>query len=67
VPAAKQVLLDKAAKASGDDKDTLKTLADSPLVFPTAADYAKLKHYRSFKTPQEQRQYESVFQPLTTS
>jgi spermidine/putrescine transport system substrate-binding protein len=67
VPAAKQILLGEAAKASGDDKEALETLADSPLVFPTTADYAKLKHYRSFKTPQEQRQYESVFQPITTS
>jgi spermidine/putrescine transport system substrate-binding protein len=67
VPAAKQVILDKAATQSGDDQKTLQTLAASPLVFPAPADYAKLRHYRVFKDPQEQRQYESAFQPIVTS
>jgi spermidine/putrescine transport system substrate-binding protein len=67
VPAAKQVMLDKAGTLQGEDRQALADLAESPLVFPTPADYAKLKHYRDFKTPQEQQQYESVFQPIVTS
>jgi spermidine/putrescine transport system substrate-binding protein len=67
VPAAKQVMLDEAATLTGADRQALADLAESPLVFPAAADYARLKHYRDFKTPQEQRQYESVFQPIVTS
>lgn len=64
VSAAKQIILNKAATATGDDKQTLTDLATSPLVFPTPADYAKLRHYRSFTTPQEQILYEAIFRPL---
>jgi spermidine/putrescine transport system substrate-binding protein len=64
VSTAKQVILQKAATATGDDKKTLTDLATSPLVFPTPADYAKLRHYRSFRNPQEQILYEALFQPL---
>lgn len=67
VPAAKQVMLDKAATLSGEDKKALMDVATSPLVFPSADDYAKLRGYRVFKDPQEQRQYESIFQPIVTS
>ena len=67
VPGAKQVMLDEAATLTGADRQALADLAESPLVFPAAADYAKLNHYRDFKTPQEQRQYESIFQPIVTS
>jgi spermidine/putrescine transport system substrate-binding protein len=67
VPGAKQVMLDKAATLTGEDRQALADLAESPLVFPAPADYARLNTYRDFKTPQEQRQYESVFQPIVTS
>ena len=39
-----------AAKATGEDKKTLQAVADSPLVFPSEADYAKLRHYRGLTT-----------------
>lgn len=67
VGAAKQIILDKAAKASGADKKVLTDLASSSLVFPTAADYARLRHYRAFATPREQKRYETIFQPIVTS
>jgi spermidine/putrescine transport system substrate-binding protein len=67
VPAARQIIRDDAAKASGDDKKTLETIADSPLVFPSDADYAKLRTYRSFTDTAEQKTYESLFQPITTA
>jgi spermidine/putrescine transport system substrate-binding protein len=67
VSAAKQVIQQDAAEASGEDKKALTDLAVSSLVFPTAADYAKLRHYRAFKNPQEQKQYETIFQPIVTA
>jgi spermidine/putrescine transport system substrate-binding protein len=67
VPAAQQVIQAAAAKASGADKKTLEEVATSELVFPTPADYAKLKHYRSFKDNQDKQKYLSLFQPITQS
>jgi spermidine/putrescine transport system substrate-binding protein len=64
VPAAQQVIRDKAAKASGEDKAALAAVADSPLVFPTEADYAKLHYFRDFKTVAEQQEYQRIFEPI---
>jgi spermidine/putrescine transport system substrate-binding protein len=67
VPEAQQVILQDAAKATGDTKATLEQVAQSPLVFPADADYAKLHYYRAFTTPEEQDQYDRVFQAITTA
>ncbi|GGO15728.1 ABC transporter substrate-binding protein [Microbispora rosea subsp. aerata] len=67
VPAAKDVIVADAAKASGDDKKLLEEVASSPLVFPTPEDTARLRSYVKFKTPQEQKKFESIFQAITTS
>ncbi|MEW9534428.1 spermidine/putrescine ABC transporter substrate-binding protein [Microbispora sp. NPDC049125] len=67
VPAAKDVIAADAAKASGDDKKLLEAVASSPLVFPAEADYAKLRSYRNFKDTAEQKQFEGIFQSITTS
>jgi spermidine/putrescine transport system substrate-binding protein len=67
VPAAQPVITSDAAAAKGDDKTTLEQVADSPLVFPAATDYAKLHYYRDFKTPAEHTQYDSIFNPIVTS
>jgi spermidine/putrescine transport system substrate-binding protein len=64
VPAAKDVITADAAKASGADQKSLQAVASSPLVFPSEADYAKLRHYRSL-TPAEEKAYNAVFQPIT--
>ncbi|HZE30200.1 MAG TPA: spermidine/putrescine ABC transporter substrate-binding protein [Actinoallomurus sp.] len=64
VPGAKQVIAADAAKASGSDKKSLEAMASSPLVFPSDADYAKLRHYRSL-TPAEEKEYNAVFQHIT--
>ena len=64
VPGAKQVIAADAAKASGSDKKSLEAMATSPLVFPTDADYAKLRHYRSL-TPATEKEYNAVFQHIT--
>ena len=49
------------------DKASFQQVANSPLVFPSEADYAKLKHYRAFKNEQEKQQYLSIFEPITQS
>jgi spermidine/putrescine transport system substrate-binding protein len=67
VPSTRDIIRSDAAKASGDDKTALEQVADSPLVFPSDADYAKLHSYRSFKNAQERQQYQSVFEPITQS
>ena len=56
-----------AIEKDGEDKATLEQVADSPLVFPSATDYAKLHYYRDFKTPAEHTEYQSVFNPIVTS
>jgi len=67
VPAAQDIIKAHAAEAKGEDKELLEALATSPLVFPSEADYAKLHTYRSFKDADEQKQYESIFQAITTA
>ena len=64
VPAAKAQILKDAAKLSGADKTAMEGIAKSPLVFPAAADYAKLHYYVSFDTPAEQQQYQKTFEPI---
>jgi spermidine/putrescine transport system substrate-binding protein len=67
VPSAHDLIRAEAAKKSGDDKTALEQVADSPLVFPSDADYAKLHSYRSFKNAQEKQQFQSTFQPIVQS
>ncbi|MEV4461230.1 spermidine/putrescine ABC transporter substrate-binding protein, partial [Microbispora sp. NPDC049633] len=67
VPAAKDVIAADAAKASGSRKKLLEEVASSPLVFPSTEDTARLRNYVNFKTPQEQKKFESIFQAITTS
>ena len=64
VPAAQAQIRKDAAAKSGEDKTFLESVAKSPLVFPTEADYAKLHYYREFATVAEQQQYQKVFEPI---
>jgi spermidine/putrescine transport system substrate-binding protein len=66
VPAAKEQLQAKAAKASGEDRQTLEDLVQSPLIFPSEADTAKLKRYRAL-TVEEEQVWDGIFQPLVQS
>jgi spermidine/putrescine transport system substrate-binding protein len=63
VPAVKDQIVKDAQAASGEEKEELERVSSSPLVFPTAQDLAKLKHYRSL-TPQEEPQYQKIFEPI---
>jgi spermidine/putrescine transport system substrate-binding protein len=58
VPAAKDIVLN-------DIKDP--TVANSPLVFPTADDLAKAKQYKVFKSPEEKDQWDAIWQPVYSS
>jgi spermidine/putrescine transport system substrate-binding protein len=40
------------------------SLADSPLIFPTAEDLEKAYAYYVFKTPEEQTEWNALFQPI---
>ncbi|GAA4509851.1 MULTISPECIES: ABC transporter substrate-binding protein [Nonomuraea] len=64
VPAVQELLREKAASASGDDKKALLDMAESPLMFPTEADYAKLHSYTPLTTAQEQV-FNPIFQSVT--
>jgi spermidine/putrescine transport system substrate-binding protein len=64
VPAAKQAIEADAAKSTGADRKSLQQIADSPLVFPSDADYARLRHYRTLTTAEE-KEYNTTFQHIT--
>ena len=66
VPAAKEQLQAKAAKASGEDRQTLEDLVQSPLIFPTEQDLANTKRYRAL-TVEEEQVWDGIFQPLVQS
>jgi spermidine/putrescine transport system substrate-binding protein len=66
VPAAKEQLQAKAAKASGEDRQTLEDLIQSPLIFPTAQDLSNVKRYRAL-TVEEEQVWDGIFQPLVQS
>jgi spermidine/putrescine transport system substrate-binding protein len=67
VPAAQAIIKQHASEASGEDKDYLTAVADSPMVFPTPADYAKLSYYRDFANAADQQKYQSTFEPIILS
>ncbi|GAA2479442.1 extracellular solute-binding protein [Winogradskya humida] len=62
VPAAQEQI--KKDAATNPD---LAAVAASPLVFPGAADYAKLHYYREFATEAEHQEYQSIFEPVVLS
>ncbi|MBB6351813.1 spermidine/putrescine transport system substrate-binding protein [Nonomuraea muscovyensis] len=64
VPAVQDILREKAAKATGEDKKALEEMVSSPLMFPTEADYAKLHSYTKLTTAQEQV-FNPIFQSIT--
>ncbi|WP_317493534.1 spermidine/putrescine ABC transporter substrate-binding protein [Haloechinothrix sp. LS1_15] len=66
VPETEQLLADRAAEASGADREYLAELAGSPLVFPTEEDYAKLHSYVTLE-PGEEDGFLSTFQAITQS
>ncbi|MGR6923031.1 polyamine ABC transporter substrate-binding protein [[Actinomadura] parvosata] len=64
VPAVQDLLREKAKTAKGEDKKALEDMVNSPLMFPSAADYAKLRNYVQLTTQQEQV-FNPIFQSIT--
>jgi spermidine/putrescine transport system substrate-binding protein len=64
VPGARKLIREDAAKSSDEGKETLEAVANSPLVFPSEADYAKLHYFREFATAAEQQEYQKIFEPI---
>jgi spermidine/putrescine transport system substrate-binding protein len=64
VPAVQDLLREKAKTATGKDKKTLEDMADSPLMFPTEADYAKLRGYTRLDNKLQQI-FNPIFQSVT--
>jgi spermidine/putrescine transport system substrate-binding protein len=63
VPSVQPIVTADAAKAKGSDKKTLTEVATSPLVWPTTADYTRLKDYVPL-TPKTKPTFYSIFQPV---
>ncbi|HSO52439.1 MAG TPA: extracellular solute-binding protein, partial [Actinomycetes bacterium] len=66
VSAAKEQLQAVAAKASGDEREELESLINSPLIFPSESDLANTKRYRAL-TVEEEQVWDGIFQPLVQS
>ncbi|MEU1387124.1 MULTISPECIES: spermidine/putrescine ABC transporter substrate-binding protein [unclassified Nonomuraea] len=64
VPAVQDLMREKAKTAKGEDKKALEDMVDSALMFPSEADYAKLRTYTKLTTQQEQV-FNSIFQSIT--
>lgn len=64
VPVVRDLLREKAKTAKGESKKALEDMVDSPLMFPTEADYAKLRTYTGLTTQQEQV-FNPIFQSIT--
>jgi spermidine/putrescine transport system substrate-binding protein len=63
IPSTQEILKQKAAQATGDEKKDLTRLATSPLIFPSEADLARLRHYRRL-TQAEEQEYQKIFEPI---
>ncbi|MBB2948654.1 spermidine/putrescine transport system substrate-binding protein [Actinoplanes lutulentus] len=64
VPAAQAAMKKHAAALTGEDKEYLDSVATSPLVFPSEADYEKLHYYVDFNTAEEQQDFTKIFDPI---
>ncbi|MCK2221480.1 spermidine/putrescine ABC transporter substrate-binding protein [Actinomadura sp. ATCC 31491] len=64
VPAVQDLLREKAKSAKGEDKKALEEMVDSPLMFPTEADYARLRGYTPLDNKQQQI-FNPIFQSVT--
>jgi spermidine/putrescine transport system substrate-binding protein len=63
VPAVRPIIAADAAKAHGEARHTLTEVATSKLVWPTAAEYARLYNYADV-TGKLQREYQAIFHPV---
>ncbi|WP_250574938.1 ABC transporter substrate-binding protein [Nonomuraea sediminis] len=64
VDGVQDVFKQKTTTATGKDKETLEAMINSPLMFPSEADLAKLRGYTKLTTAQEQV-FNPIFQSVT--
>ncbi|GAA3039309.1 spermidine/putrescine ABC transporter substrate-binding protein [Streptosporangium longisporum] len=64
VSSARELVLADADKATGEKKASLKQIAESPLIFPSEADLAKLRSYKTLN-PAQEKVFQDIFQPIT--
>jgi spermidine/putrescine transport system substrate-binding protein len=64
VPAARGVLEERAARATGAEAELLQEVATSPLVFPSDEDRERLHTYRVFASEDELVAWNRIFAPF---
>lgn len=63
VPEVRDIVARHAAAASGEEREDLTRLSESPLVFPSEGDMARLRHYRRL-SQDEAGVYQKTFQAV---
>ena len=66
VPGARDAIKADAAKAKAADQARLDALANSPLIFPSAQELERVHRFRVL-TPQEEKEWNSIFNPIYQS
>ena len=64
VPAVRDIFADRAASAKGEEKESLEQMIESPLIFPSEADYARMRTFKPLSNAEEQV-FNGIFQPIT--
>ncbi|MFI1991659.1 spermidine/putrescine ABC transporter substrate-binding protein [Actinoplanes sp. NPDC020271] len=64
VPGAQAQIKTDAAALTGSERTGMEQVAESALVFPSEADYAKLHYYVNFNTAQQQQTFASLFEQI---
>ncbi|WP_238502403.1 polyamine ABC transporter substrate-binding protein [Streptosporangium sp. KLBMP 9127] len=65
VPATRDLVVAHAAKAKkAEDRKFLEGVAESPLIYPSEADQARLRSYKTLSSAEE-KFFEDLFQPIT--
>lgn len=67
VPAVKDMMASKMDGMTGEDKEAMESMMNSPLIFPSDADYAKLRSYITPADPAAEQAFEGIFQAITQS
>ncbi|MFV2175013.1 PotD/PotF family extracellular solute-binding protein [Actinomadura sp. LOL_016] len=63
VPEVRGIIARHAGQATGEERDDLTRLSESPLVFPSENDMARLRHYRRL-SQDEATDYQKIFQAI---
>lgn len=65
VPGTRELVRAAAAEAKdAEEKEFLEGIANSPMIYPSEADLARVRSYRTL-TSEEEKVFEDIFQPIT--